>query len=232
MKTTLNKISVSPSIIAFDFAELKSEITKIERAGGDSIHIDVMDGHFVPNITIGPFIVKTINRLTNLPLVVHLMIDNPEKYIDDFISSGGDTIIFHLETTKNPLKLINNIKKRGKLAGLSINPKTSENKINPYLDIIDTILIMTVNPGFCGQTFMENQIIKIEKLRKKYDGNIAIDGGINNETAKLAIKAGANILVAGNYLSMDSFTQPPSFSSVNHLKQKIKILKTPAFAGV
>lgn len=221
MQKESKKILVSPSIIAFDFCSLKREVRRIEESDSDSIHLDIMDGNFVPNITIGPFIVETIRKLTELPLIGHLMINNPEKYLDDFARAGCDSLIFHIEATKNPLKLINKIKAIHKNPGIAINPETSIARINPFLNEVTNILIMTVHPGFCGQEFMENQLLKIKKLRERYEGDIIVDGGVNDKTARLVIGAGANVLVAGNYLSKSD-----SLTTSARLKDRVKLLKT------
>ena len=150
----MNKIIVAPSILSADFSKLNDEIQKVEKAGADWIHVDVMDGHFVPNLTIGAPVVKSIRKSTKLPLDVHLMIENPEKYLDDFVFAGSDIITFHYEAVKEPLKLISKIKEKGVKAGISIKPKTPAKEIFPYLDKVDLVLVMTVEPGFGGQKFM------------------------------------------------------------------------------
>lgn len=191
------KIIIAPSILAADFSILKEEIKKVEGAGADMIHVDVMDGHFVPNITIGPLVVRDIKKITNLPLDVHLMIEEPSKYIDEFKKAGSDIITIHAESEKNIRDLLSKIKSLGIKAGISLRPKSGINLIRKYLRIIDMVLIMTVEPGFGGQAFMREMLSKIRELRKIYDGDIEVDGGINKNSAKEVIKAGANILVAG-----------------------------------
>lgn len=198
-------IIISPSILSADFANLEKDIRLVESAGADWLHIDVMDGHFVPNITIGVPVVKSIKRVTKLPLDVHLMIENPEKYVESFANAGADIITFHYEalsdekSIKNTIQLI---KSFGIKAGLSIKPKTEANKIYHYLSILDLVLIMTVEPGFGGQKFINYCAEKISYIKENSRDNliIQVDGGINNETAKICTKLGANSLVAGNYI--------------------------------
>ena len=197
----MNKdIKIGSSILAADFSKLTEEIKLIEQAGVDFIHCDVMDGHFVPNITFGPLIIKALRKSTNLTLDVHLMIENPNEYIKVFKEAGSDIITVHIEALKEPQSVIQQIKKLGLKAGISINPPTSIDKIEPILGIVDMVLIMTVNPGFGGQKFISSCVPKIRKLRQKFSGDIEVDGGINNETAMTSIRAGANMIVAGTYL--------------------------------
>lgn len=214
----MSNIIVSPSILSADFANLERDIKKVENAGADWIHIDVMDGHFVPNITIGAPVVKSLRPVTDLPLDVHLMIENPEKYIDDFIKAGADIITFHYEavTPDNISNLINKIKEKDIKAGLSIKPKTSPEDILKYLPKLDMLLVMTVEPGFGGQKFMQDcaEKIKIIKKHAPKDLIIQVDGGINNETAKICTQYGATSLVAGNYIYKS-----------DDIKQAIKSLK-------
>jgi len=201
----LKKVIVAPSILSADFADLKKELKRIKAAGADWVHVDVMDGHFVPNITIGAPVVKSLKKATKLPLDVHLMISNPEKYWKDFQKAGADIIVFHAETAQNSKKLLKAIKSSGSKAGISIKPKTSVSKIKPLLSLADLVLVMTVEPGFGGQSFMTGMVSKIKQLRKiidekKYKCLIEVDGGINAQTAKVCVSAGADALVSGNYI--------------------------------
>ena len=195
-------IKISPSILSADFSILSDEIKSLEKAGADLIHIDVMDGHFVPNITMGPPIIKMIRKCTKLPFDVHLMISPVEKYIKAFADAGSDIITIHPEATDNLKRAVGAIKSLGKKAGVSLNPKTPISALMDVINDIDLILIMSVNPGFAGQSFMSEVLPKVTELRKmindkKLKIDIEIDGGINFETAPLAVKAGANILVSG-----------------------------------
>ena len=191
-------LKIAPSVLAADFTKLASEIERIERAGCDMIHIDVMDGHFVPNITVGPFIVKAIRKLTKLPLDSHLMIEHPEKYIKSFAEAGTNGITVHAEACRDNLEaVIREIRSLGLKCGVSLRPATPLAEIEKFLTKVDMVLLMTVNPGFGGQAFMPEVLPKIEKLRQKFSGDIQVDGGINNVTAPQVIRAGANVLVAG-----------------------------------
>ncbi len=194
----MTQIKIAPSILSVDFGKLNQEIAEVEPYS-DWLHVDVMDGHFVPNITIGPLIVKAIK--SNLPLNCHLMIENPEKYVEEFVKAGANHIIVHQEACNHLDRNIQQIKNLGALAGVSINPGTSEDTLKYVIDKIDMVLVMTVNPGFGGQKFIYEVLPKIKALRAmRADLDIIIDGGINDETAKLVVDAGANVLVAGNYI--------------------------------
>lgn len=196
------KIKIAPSILSADFSCLDKEIKKVEDAGADMLHIDIMDGHFVPNITIGPVVVKHIRRVTKLPLDVHLMIENPQDFIDSFVSAGSNMITVHIETiSKEKIKILKEkLKPLGVKLGISLNPDTPLAKIKGVLGLVDLVLVMSVNPGFSGQSFIKESVRKIKELRSIFSGDIAVDGGINFESAKLTIKAGANILASGSYI--------------------------------
>lgn len=200
----MTNIIVSPSILSADFANLERDIKLVERNGADWIHVDVMDGHFVPNITIGIPVVKSIKKVTTLPLDVHLMIENPEKYIEGFANAGADILTFHYEAVKkeNIKPLITNIKNLGVKAGLSIKPKTQPEEILEFLPDLDLVLVMTVEPGFGGQKFMADCAEKIKVIKQHATQNlfIQVDGGINAETGEICTKYGANSLVAGSYI--------------------------------
>jgi len=196
------KIKIAPSILASNFSILGKEIVDISKAGADYIHFDIMDGHFVPNLTFGPDTVKFLRKFTKKKFDVHLMIKPVDKFLIPFIKAGADIISFHPETVKNVNKTIKTIKSFKKKVGLVLNPNINENKIFPYLNKIDLILVMTVYPGFGGQKFIKSQIKKITKIDKKIKKeklniDIEVDGGINSNNAKKILKAGANILVAG-----------------------------------
>jgi ribulose-phosphate 3-epimerase len=193
----VRKLWIAPSILSADFSKLAEEILEVEKGGCDCIHVDVMDGHFVPNLTIGPTVVKWMRKVTRLPMDVHLMIDAPIRYIEDFRKAGSDWITVHIEACDDVDTIIEQIKKLGAKAGLSLRPKTDLKEIEPYLDQIDLVLVMTVEPGFGGQSFMPDMVKKVERLRPKFKGLISVDGGITFETAKVVVKAGADILVAG-----------------------------------
>ena len=198
----MKKIQISPSILSADFSQLGSEIKKLEEGGADLIHVDVMDGHFVPNLTIGPPVIKTLRKNTNIPFDVHLMISPVHKYIEDYAKAGADIITIHPEATENLKDSINLIKKLNKKVGVSLNPDTKISVLDGHFPNIDLILIMSVFPGFGGQKFIPDTIHKIKdikdiKEKNKYNFDIEVDGGINFDNSKLVIEAGANILVSG-----------------------------------
>ncbi|MDP2043716.1 MAG: ribulose-phosphate 3-epimerase [Candidatus Omnitrophota bacterium] len=196
------KIKIAPSILSADFSYLASELKKVEAAGADLIHVDVMDGHFVPNITIGPVVVKYMRKVTKLPLDVHLMIEHPAKYIGAFVNAGSNMITVHIEavTLKGLAAIAKGLRKSKVKLGISLNPSTPLIKIKKALPLVDFVLIMSVNPGFGGQAFIPGVLKKIKQLRAIFKKDIAVDGGINNVTAKQVKAAGANVLAAGSYI--------------------------------
>jgi ribulose-phosphate 3-epimerase len=218
----MKKIQISPSILSADFSKLGSEIKRLEEGGADMIHIDVMDGHFVPNLTMGPSIIKTLRQCTKLPFDVHLMISPVHKYIQNYADSGADIITIHPEATKDLKNSIEHIKSLNKKVGVSLNPETKIDLITDLLNKIDLVLVMSVNPGFGGQKFMPEVLDKIKELKKIKDHSnlefdIEIDGGINFDNNKLAIEAGANILVSGTTI----------FKNNNgNIKKNIELLKS------
>lgn len=198
----MNKILIAPSILSCNFLELGNEIKAVEKAGADLIHIDVMDGHFVPNITIGPLFVEAIKKLAVKPLDVHLMISDPGKFAPDFIAKGADIVTIHAEADSHLFRTIDMIKTSGKKAGVSLNPSTPLNFLDHVIHIVDLILIMTVNPGFGGQTYIPFMEEKLKKTRKMIDKSgreidLQVDGGIKADNAKRVVQAGGNILVMG-----------------------------------
>jgi ribulose-phosphate 3-epimerase len=218
----MNSIKISPSILSADFSKLGSEIQNLEKAGANLIHIDVMDGHFVPNITIGPEVISKLRKYTILPFDVHLMISPVNNFIKSFAEAGADIITIHPEATDNLLDSIKKIKTYKKKVGVSLNPETSVDEVLPILNLIDVVLIMSVNPGFGGQKFIEKTLEKVKILRKEIDSKsfktqIEIDGGINFTNAKMAIKAGVDILVSGTTIFKEN---------QGNLKKNIQLLKT------
>ena len=200
-----NKIKISPSILSADYASLKSEIEKVKNGGADMLHVDVMDGHFVPNISIGPPVIKSIRKATDMFLDCHLMISNPCDYVDSFVKSGADLIAFHVESNSNVEETIEKITSAGVLPALVVKPGTPAESVFPYLSKIAMVLVMTVEPGFGGQSFMEDMLPKIKAIREKADEvnpalMIQVDGGIVPETAKKCVDAGADVLVSGSYI--------------------------------
>jgi ribulose-phosphate 3-epimerase len=194
---------ISPSILSADFSRLAEEVKAMEKAGADSIHVDVMDGHFVPNITVGPLIVETVHRITSLPLDVHLMIQNPDDFLESFIEAGANILTIHVEAVVHLHRTLTEIKKKGALAGISLNPATPLCAIEPALEYVDLALVMTVNPGFGGQEFIPSILPKIEQLRRLIDEKgwkleLEVDGGIKIENIGQVAKAGADVFVSGS----------------------------------
>ena len=218
----MTNIKISPSILSADFSKLGKEIQDLEKAGADLIHIDVMDGHFVPNITIGPEVILKLRKYTSLPFDVHLMISPVNNFIQNFADAGSDIITIHPEATTNLVETINKIKSFNKKVGVSLNPKTSIDKVMNVLNLIDLVLIMSVNPGFGGQKFMRGTLDKVKFLRKEIDSKklktqIEIDGGINFENSKMARNAGVDILVSGTTIFKENG---------GNLKKNIQLLRT------
>ncbi|UGB32630.1 ribulose-phosphate 3-epimerase [Metabacillus sp. B2-18] len=215
-------IKIAPSILSADFAKLGEEIKDVEKGGADYIHVDVMDGHFVPNITIGPLIVEAIRPVTKLPLDVHLMIEQPDLYIKEFVRAGADIITVHVEASKHLHRTIQLIKSEGIKAGVVLNPHTPIELILHILEDIDMVLFMTVNPGFGGQSFIPQVLPKIKALadiikERNLSVDIEVDGGINEETAKQCVAAGANVLVAGSFI----YNKPDRHEAIQSLKQAV-----------
>ena len=218
----MSNIKIAPSILSADFSKLGSEIQDLEKAKADLIHIDVMDGHFVPNITIGPEVINKLRKYTSLPFDVHLMISPVDNFIKDFAEAGADIITIHPEATNNLVNSIKKIKSYNKKAGVSLNPETSVEKVLTVLNLIDLVLIMSVNPGFGGQKFIKKTLEKVKILKKEIDSKnlktqIEIDGGINFENAKLSKEAGVNIIVSGTTIFKENG---------GNLKKNIQLLKT------
>lgn len=189
---------IAPSLLSADFSRLAEEVRDVEKAGCDVLHIDVMDGHFVPNLTIGPLVVDAIRKITKMPLDVHLMIDRPSRYVSEFRKAGADWITVHVEAEKDVKGVLKMIRDEGAKAGISLRPGTSVETLFPYLPDLDLVLVMSVEPGFGGQSFMPEMMDKIKVLRPKFNGLISVDGGIGAGNAVQALEAGADVLVAGS----------------------------------
>ena len=224
MKRKKFMIKISPSILSSDYGNLSAELKRMEDCGADMLHIDVMDGHFVPNITLGAPIVKCIRKSSDLPFDVHLMISDPYKYIPDFVNAGSDIITFHVESDSDIEKTIDLILASGKKAGLSVKPKTPIEAVYPYLDKLSMVLVMTVEPGFGGQSFMEDMTPKVSAVkseieRRGLDIDIQVDGGINKDTISVAAKAGANVFVSGNAI----FSSDDAKKTIAEFKEKAMV---------
>jgi len=198
-----SQVKIAPSILSADFTRLGQEVAEAKAGGADYIHVDVMDGHFVPNITIGPLVVKAVRRATSLPLDVHLMIEAPERYLSDFCDAGANGLTVHVETCPHLHRTIQQIKDLGCRAGVTLNPSTPPSSLEEILPYVDLVLVMTVNPGFGGQSFIEGTLSKIRRVRAMLDelgseAELEVDGGIDEETTPLVVKAGATVLVAGS----------------------------------
>lgn len=216
-----SNIMIAPSLLAADYSRLADEIRRVEAAGADWLHVDVMDGHFVPNMTFGPLLVAAIRKLSHLPLDIHLMIDDPATYAPQFIDAGGNGITVHIESpavreTKQLCQVLTDVKRRGARSGVTIKPATPDARLTPaVLDVTDLVLVMTVEPGFGGQAFLPDTLPKVRALRQRYRGDIEVDGGITAETAPLALAAGANVLVSGTYV----FGAPNCRAAIQQLRQ-------------
>ena len=209
---------VAPSILSADFANLAAEILAVTQAGADWIHVDVMDGHFVDNITIGPPVVKSLKKISRIPLDVHLMIERPEKYVEAFVNAGSDFLTIHVESTTDPALVLKKIRSLGAKSGITLRPRTKLDEILKYLDLVDLVLVMTVEPGFGGQAFMQDQVGKIQRLRQEIDSRnlnilIEVDGGVSDKTIQYLNDC--DVLVAGSYV----------FSQKQNYKKAIDILK-------
>jgi ribulose-phosphate 3-epimerase len=203
MNSMSRHIKIAPSILSADFTQLGQEVADVQAAGGDYLHVDVMDGHFVPNITLGPLVVKAVRRVTSLPLDVHLMIDAPERYLADFCAAGADGLTVHVENCPHLHRMVHQIKELGCWAGVALNPATPVGALEEILPYVDLVLVMTVNPGFGGQSLIEGTLSKIRRVRAMLDelgsnAALEVDGGIDPETTPLVVRAGANVLVAGS----------------------------------
>ena len=208
------KILIAPSILSADFSRIDREIAEVEKAGCDLIHVDVMDGCFVPNLTIGPPVIRWIRKVTKLPLDVHLMIEEPVRRLEDYKKAGADWITVHVEAVKDINATLARVKQLGAKTGISLRPGTPLERIVPHLKNLDLVLVMTVEPGFGGQSFMPAMMEKVKKLRPQFSGLISVDGGITPETAPQALAAGADILVAGTAI----FGQPDRTQAIKDLR--------------
>ena len=209
------RLKIAPSILASDFAKLGEEVEDVIEAGADYIHVDVMDGHFTSNITIGPPVVASIRKHSTVPLDVHLMISDPDEYVADFANAGADIITFHIEATDHPLRTIDKVRELGCQVGVVLNPATPEDDIEFVAEHVDMVLIMTVNPGFGGQAFIPDMLRKIRNVRAMMgDRDVEVDGGIDASTAAECINAGANVLVAGSYI----YQHPSYLEAIESLK--------------
>ncbi|MFK4998031.1 ribulose-phosphate 3-epimerase [Bacillus sp. N9] len=215
-------MKIAPSILAADFSKLADEIKEVEAAGADLIHIDVMDGHFVPNITMGPLIVEAVRKVTDLPLDVHLMIEEPARFVKEFVNAGADYVTVHVEADPHVHRTIQEIKRLGAKPGVVLNPATSVSTIEHIIDDVDIVLLMTVNPGFGGQSFIPNVLPKIREVknmidRKQLSVDIEVDGGVNRDTIKQCMDAGANVFVAGSNI----FANEDRKAAIQELRKQI-----------
>lgn len=214
------EIKIAPSILSCDFSRLEEEVKKVEEVA-DLLHIDVMDGHFVPNLTVGPQVVESLKKRTSLPLDVHLMVENPEKWVEVFLKVGIDFLSFHVEATHHPIRLLEKVKEKGRKVGLALNPSTPLSRMEWLFSLLDFVLLMTVDPGFGAQEFLPSALSKIKRLREKakkrnFPLDIEVDGGINLETCGKVVSSGANILIAGSFI----FHSPSPPKRVLELREK------------
>ena len=204
-----SRIKIAPSILSADFGRLAEQVAEAERAGADYVHVDIMDGHFVPNITMGPLVVRAVRRSTSLPLDVHMMIASPERYVEEFVDAGADIITVHVEACAHLHRVVHQIRESGAKAGAALNPATPPSAVEEVLADLDQVLVMTVNPGFGGQAFIHGAVDKIRRVREQLDAlglpaDLEVDGGISRATAKTAVDAGARVLVAGSAVYNDT----------------------------
>ncbi|MBI4394875.1 MAG: ribulose-phosphate 3-epimerase [Candidatus Omnitrophica bacterium] len=208
---------IAPSILSADFSRLRDEISAVDQGNCDLIHVDVMDGHFVPNLTIGPPVIRWIRKATKLPLDVHLMIEEPIRSLKEFREAGSDWITIHVEACRDVRKTIAEVRALGAKSGISLRPKTDLSLVEPYLSLVDLVLIMTVEPGFGGQVFIPEMLAKVRTLRPRFDGLISVDGGINLETGRQAAQEGADVFVAGSAI----FRERDRKAYISQLRQAI-----------
>lgn len=217
MSIAQKKKLIAPSILSADFTHLAEEISDVDSAGSDWIHVDVMDGRFVPNLTIGPPIVDWIRKTTKLPLDVHLMIEEPIKSLDQYRRAGADSITIHVEACSNVKETLKQIRSLGAKVGISLRPKTDVKTLEPFLEMVDLVLVMTVEPGFGGQAFLPDMLQKVKFLKSRFSGLISVDGGINLETGKLASQSGADVFVTGSAI----FKQPNRKDFITQLRRSV-----------
>ena len=213
------RIKIAPSILSADFGRLGEQVAEAEHAGADYVHVDIMDGHFVPNITMGPLVVQAVRRNTSLPLDVHMMIASPERYVDEFADAGADIITVHVEACTHLHRVVHQIRESGARAGAALNPATSPSAVEEVLADLDQVLVMTVNPGFGGQAFIHGVVDKIRRVRERLDSlgltaDLEVDGGISPATARTAVDAGARVLVAGSAIYNDRMSVDEAMSAL------------------
>ncbi len=213
------RIKIAPSILSADFGRLGEQVAEAERAGADYVHVDIMDGHFVPNITMGPLVVQAVRRSTSLPLDVHMMIASPERYIEEFVDAGADIVTVHVEACTHLHRVVHQIRESGAKAGAALNPATPPSIVEEVLADLDQVLVMTVNPGFGGQAFIHSAVDKIRRVRARLDSlgltaDLEVDGGISSATARTAVDAGARVLVAGSAIYNDRMSVDQAMSAL------------------